>query len=47
MLRQTAAHLKKSGVTYEIIVANDGSKDETTNQAIKTADELDLNLVVL
>ena len=47
MLKETSDHLKVMKITYEIIIANDGSKDGTTKVALKTADDLNLNLVVL
>lgn len=47
MLDDASKHLKKNKVNYEIIIANDGSKDKTTQIALKVADELDLNLVVV
>lgn len=47
MLKDTVKHLKKIGRTYEIIIANDGSKDKTTQVALSTAAELKANLIVL
>lgn len=47
MLDDAARHLIKNKVNYQIIIANDGSKDKTTEAALKKADELDLNLVVV
>lgn len=47
MLEDTAKHLATMGITYEIIIANDGSKDATTDVALRMADKLGLNLVVL
>ncbi len=34
MLEDTVNHLKKSNKKYEIIIANDGSKDQTTQIAL-------------
>jgi dolichyl-phosphate beta-glucosyltransferase len=47
MLDDTVKHLKKSNKTYEIIIANDGSKDKTTEVALAKAKELSAPLVVL
>ena len=37
MLEDTVKHLKKSNTIFEIIIANDGSKDNTTGVALKKA----------
>ncbi len=47
MLKATADHLKKINISYEIIIANDGSKDNTTEAALKCGEDMDLNIVVL
>jgi glycosyltransferase involved in cell wall biosynthesis len=47
MLEDTVKHLKNINSKYEIIIANDGSKDKTTQVALAKAKELGANLVVL
>ena len=42
MLDETARHLKKINKKYEIIIANDGSKDKTTQVALNKAKELNI-----
>jgi glycosyltransferase involved in cell wall biosynthesis len=37
MLEDTVKHLKKIKSNYEIIIANDGSKDQTTQVALTKA----------
>jgi glycosyltransferase involved in cell wall biosynthesis len=37
MLEDTAKHLKKSNKKFEIIIANDGSQDNTTRVALTKA----------
>jgi dolichyl-phosphate beta-glucosyltransferase len=39
--------LKGKKYSYEIIIVNDGSKDETTNVAIETAKRLKINTIVV
>lgn len=47
MLADVAAYLKPRNIPHEIIVANDGSKDKTTQTALLQAAKLGLNLVVV
>jgi dolichyl-phosphate beta-glucosyltransferase len=47
MLDDTAKYLKQINKKYEIIIVNDGSKDNTTQAALNKAKELSLNLVVV
>lgn len=47
MLQDTVSHLKKSNKKYEIIIANDGSKDKTTEIALQKGKELNIDLLVV
>ena len=47
MLADVEKFLKPRKIKHEIIVSNDGSKDQTTTVALKEADKLGLNLVVI
>ena len=40
-------HLKKLKKEYEILIVNDGSKDKTTEVALKKGKELSANLCVV
>ena len=47
MLDDAVTHLKKINKKYEIIIANDGSKDRTTQVALAKAKQLGANLIVV
>lgn len=47
MLEETAEYLKKKKYTYEIIIANDGSKDRTSAVALETGKRLGINIIVV
>lgn len=47
MLADVAKYFKNKNIKHEIIVVNDGSKDQTTKVALQQAEKLDLNLVVV
>lgn len=47
MLADVAAYFIPKKISHEIIVANDGSKDKTTEVALKEGSKLGLNLVVV
>ena len=47
MLADVALYIKNRKISHEIIVTNDGSKDQTTSVALKEADKLGLSLVVV
>jgi len=47
MLKDVADYLLPNKISHEIIVVNDGSKDSTSGVALKEAQKLKLNLVVV
>ena len=47
MLKDVADYLLPHKIAHEIIVVNDGSKDSTSEVALKEAEKLKLNLVVV
>jgi dolichyl-phosphate beta-glucosyltransferase len=47
MLEETAEYLKQHKYAYEIIIVNDGSKDDTTNVALETSKRLKINTIVI
>ena len=47
MLADVAAYFKSKSIKHEIIVVNDGSKDSTSEVALKEATKLGLNLVAV
>jgi glycosyltransferase involved in cell wall biosynthesis len=47
MLEETAEYLNNKKYTYEIIIANDGSKDNTTAVALETSKRLNINTIVV
>ena len=47
MLEETASHMKGLKQTFEILIVNDGSKDKTTEVALKNGKSLNIDLYVV